>query len=145
MVIINFIQTCMQRPCQSSSRAPSPITVAEIHFLRWGGGAKPPKFPTKLSNFRQPPPPPPHLHSKTVFSHLLGQNWKFVNCLWRFRYMNVILNKYKIFSVLIHSYINTSGNWENEKLCGNTTPGGVFTQFRVFPNFEFSQFPRVLI
>ena len=23
-------------------------TVAEIHFFRWGGGAKPPKFPTKL-------------------------------------------------------------------------------------------------
>ena len=35
-------------------------------------------------------------------------------------------NKYKTFSVLIYSYINTSGNWENEKLCGNTTP-------RVFP------------
>ena len=40
-------------------------------------------------------------------------------------------------------YINTRGNWENEKLCGNTTPEGrsvflgtrlsVFTQFRVFP------------
>jgi hypothetical protein len=25
-------------------------------FFRWG--ANPPKFPTKLSNFRQPPPPP---------------------------------------------------------------------------------------
>ena len=37
--------------------------------------------------------------------------------------------------MLIYSYINTSGNWENEKLCGNTTPEGrsVFTQFRVFP------------
>jgi hypothetical protein len=37
--------------------------------------------------------------------------------------------------VLIYSYINTGGNWENEKLCGNTTPEGrsVFTQFRVFP------------
>ena len=35
----------------------------------------------------------------------------------------------------INSYINTSGNWENEKLCGNTTPEeqSVFTQFRVFP------------
>ena len=43
--------------------------------------------------------------------------------------------KYKTFSVLIYSYINTSGNWKNEKLCGNTTPAGrsVFTQFRVFP------------
>ena len=47
-----------------------------------------------------------------------------------------IFNKYKTFSVLIYRYINTSGNWENEKLCsGNTTPEGrnVFTQFRVFP------------
>ena len=37
--------------------------------------------------------------------------------------------------MLTYSYINTSGNWENEKLCGNTTPEGrsVFTQFRVFP------------
>ena len=37
--------------------------------------------------------------------------------------------------MLIYSYINTSGNWENEKLCGNATPEGlsVFTQFRVFP------------
>jgi hypothetical protein len=45
-----------------------------------------------------------------------------------------IFNKYKTFSVLIYSYINTSGNWENEKLCG------VFSH-----NFEFSQFPQVLI
>ena len=39
--------------------------------------------------------------------------------------------------MLIYSYINTSGNWKNEKLCGNTTPAGrsVFTQFRVFPIF----------
>ena len=45
--------------------------------------------------------------------------------------------KYKTFSVLIYSYMNTSGNWKNEKLCGNTTPAGrsVFTQFRVFPIF----------
>jgi hypothetical protein len=41
-----------------------------------------------------------------------------------------LINKYKTFSVLIYSYIKTSGNWENSKLCGNTT---VFTQFRVFP------------
>ena len=48
-----------------------------------------------------------------------------------------IIKKYKTFSVLIYSYINTSGNWKNEKLCGNTTPAGrsVFTQFRVFPIF----------
>ena len=49
--------------------------------------------------------------------------------------LRLLFNKYKTFSVLIYSYINTSGNWENEKLCGNTTPEGrsVFTQFRVFP------------
>ena len=49
----------------------------------------------------------------------------------------VLFKKYKTFSVLIYSYINTSGNWRNEKLCGNTTPAGrsVFTQFRVFPIF----------
>ena len=49
----------------------------------------------------------------------------------------VKFKKYKTFSVLIYSYINTSGNWKNEKLCGNTTPAGrsVFTQFRVFPIF----------
>ena len=37
--------------------------------------------------------------------------------------------------MLIYSYINTSGNLEKEKLCGNTTPEGrsVFTQIRVFP------------
>ena len=54
---------------------------------------------------------------------------------------NVIFKKYKTFSVLIYSYINTSGNWKNEKLCGNTTPAG-----RSFShNFEFFQFSRVLI
>ena len=49
-----------------------------------------------------------------------------------------LIRKYKTFSVLIYSYINTSGNWKNEKLCGNTTPAGrsVFTQFRVFPIFS---------
>ena len=49
----------------------------------------------------------------------------------------VIFKKYKTFSVLIYSYINTCGNWKNEKLCGNTTPAGrsVFAQFRVFPIF----------
>ncbi len=53
------------------------------------------------------------------------------------RHGGLILKKYKTFSVLIYSYINTSGNWKNEKLCGNTTPEGrsVFTQFRVFPIF----------
>ena len=51
--------------------------------------------------------------------------------------IGVIFKKYKTFSVLIYSFINTSGNWKNEKLCGNTTPAGrsVFTQFRVFPIF----------
>jgi hypothetical protein len=38
----------------------------------------------------------------------------------------------RTFSVLIYSYINTSGNWENEKLGGGRS---VFTQFRVFPIF----------
>ena len=53
------------------------------------------------------------------------------------KFHTVIFKKYKTFSVLIYSYINTSGNWKNEKLCGNTTPAGrsVFTQFRVFPIF----------
>ena len=44
---------------------------------------------------------------------------------------SVLIKEYKTFSVLIYSYINTSGNWKNEKLCGNC----VFTQFRVFPIF----------
>jgi hypothetical protein len=41
----------------------------------------------------------------------------------------------KLFSVLIYSYINTRGNWENLKLCENTLPFGrrVSTQFLVFP------------
>jgi hypothetical protein len=40
------------------------------------GGAKPSKFPTKLSNFRQPPP---FALEKAVFSPLIGQNFqKFV-------------------------------------------------------------------
>jgi hypothetical protein len=41
----------------------------------------------------------------------------------------------KHFSVLIYSYINTRGNWENSKLCENTPPFGrrVSTQFIVFP------------
>ena len=56
-------------------------------------------------------------------------------------FAGVRVKKYKTFSVLIYSYINTSGNWKNEKLCGNTTPPG-----RVFShNFEFFQFSRVLI
>ena len=39
--------------------------------------------------------------------------------------------------MLIYSFINTSGNWKNENLCGNMTLAGrsVFTQFRVFPIF----------
>ena len=41
----------------------------------------------------------------------------------------------KLFSVLIYSYINTRGNWENSKLCENTPPSGrrLPTQFLVFP------------
>jgi hypothetical protein len=52
------------------------VTVAEIHFFRWGGGAKLPKFPTKLSNFRQPTPPPLFALEKAVFSPLLDQNFQ---------------------------------------------------------------------
>ena len=57
----------------------------------------------------------------------------FLDCIAK----RTLIKKYKTFSVLIYSYINTSGNWKNEKLCGNTTPTGrsVFTQFRVFPIF----------
>ena len=49
--------------------------------------------------------------------------------------VRLIFNKYKTFSVLIYSHINTRGYWKNEKLCGNMTPVGRrdFTQFRVFP------------
>jgi hypothetical protein len=41
----------------------------------------------------------------------------------------------KYFSVLIYSYINNRGNWENSKLCETTPPFGrrVSTQFLVFP------------
>ena len=48
--------------------------------------------------------------------------------------------KYKTFSVLIYSYINTSGNWKNEKLRGNTTPAGrsVFTQFQIFTSVDIT-------
>ena len=66
-----------------------------------------------------------------IVCRCLRQESRMLGCyLLRFK-------KYKTFSVLIYSYINTSGNWKNEKLCGNTTPAGrsVFTQFRVFPIF----------
>ena len=59
---------------------------------------------------------------------------RFISCFSVKLEKEVIFNKYKTFSVLIYSYINTSGKWENEKR------GGVFSH-----NFEFSQFPRVLI
>ncbi len=45
---------------------------------------------------------------------------------------HMTFKEYKTFSVLIYSYINTSGNWKNSKLC-------------VSHNFEFFQFSRVLI
>ena len=35
-----------------------------------------------------------------------------------------IYEQYKTFSVFIYSYINNSGDWKNEKLCGNTIPAG---------------------
>ena len=44
---------------------------------------------------------------------------------WQSKMFYEPIKKYKTLSVLIYSYINTSGNWKNEKLC-------VFTQFRVF-------------
>ena len=61
---------------------------------------------------------------------------KILSCLFG-SCLYVIFKKYKTFSVLIYSYINTSENWRNEKLCGNTTPAerSVFIQFRVFPIF----------
>ena len=71
-------------------------------------------------------------------SSLLSFALLFSRCpLLLFNTSRNIFKKYKTFSVLIYSYINTSGNWKNEKLCGNTTPAGrsVFTQFRVFPIF----------
>ena len=93
--------------------------------------------------------------AQIIFSVKPGSKWNNPNCYRNFftklnsciltgkilhlealqKVMYVIVNKYKTFSVLIYSYINTSGNWENEKLCGNTTPEerSVFTQFRVFP------------
>ena len=51
------------------------------------------------------------------------------------------LNKYKTFSVLIYSYINTSGIGKTRN-CMETqrSKGGVFSY-----NFEFSRLPRVLI
>jgi hypothetical protein len=67
------------------------------------------------------------------------------------RWKDVVFNKYKTFSVLIYSYINTSGNWENEKLCGNTLPEGrsIFTQFRVETSLnkigEWKVFKAILI
>jgi hypothetical protein len=36
---------------------------------------------------------------------------------YRSNKQKLLFNKYKTFSVLIYSYINTSGHWENEKLC----------------------------
>ena len=46
---------------------------------------------------------------------------------------SVVFKKYKTFSVLIYSYINTSGNWKNEKLCGVFRE--IVWNFRVFPIF----------
>ena len=54
-------------------------------------------------------------------------------------YIILIFKKYKTFSVLIYSYINTSGNWKNEKLCGNTTPAGrTDLNYWIKHPFEFS-------
>ena len=54
---------------------------------------------------------------------------------------HLIINKYKTFSVLIYSYINTSGIGKTRNCMETRRPkGGVFSY-----NFEFSQLPRVLI
>ena len=64
---------------------------------------------------------------------LQGCSGKSVTCL--------IFNKYKTFSVLIYSYINTSGIGKTRNCMETRRPkGGVFSY-----NFEFSQLPRVLI
>ena len=49
-----------------------------------------------------------------------------------------LFNKYKTFSVMIYSYINTSGKWESEKLSGNTTPKNAecFHTISSFANFD---------
>ena len=59
-------------------------------------------------------------------------------------FIYVMFNKYKTFSVLIYSYINTNGNCENEKLYGNTTPGGRIVLSHTISSFPM-QFPRVLM
>jgi hypothetical protein len=60
--------------CNSELNHSFCLAVAEIHFFRWGR-AKPPKFPTKLSNFRHTPP---FGLEKTVFSPLLDQNFRLI-------------------------------------------------------------------
>ena len=62
-----------------------------------------------------------------------------ISILYYFNLNCYISYKYKTFSVLIYSYINTSGNWENEKLCGNDEC------FQSFPNlhYRFSIFTQV--
>ena len=50
--------------------------------------------------------------------------------------ITVVIKKYKTFSVLIYSYINTSGNWKNEKLCGNTAPAGPAECFHTISSFS---------
>ena len=53
----------------------------------------------------------------------------------------IILKRYKTFSVLIYSHINTSGIGKTRNCVETRRPqGGVFLL-----NFEFFQFPRVLI
>jgi hypothetical protein len=69
----------------------------------------------------------------------LCQHGKFPAALnsnaYRPKCASYIIKKYKTFSVLIYSYINTRENWKNSKLCENTPPFGrrVSTQFLVFP------------
>jgi hypothetical protein len=51
------------------------VQLRKFIFSDGGGGAKPPKFPTKPSNYRQPPCPQFALE-KAVFSPLLDQNFR---------------------------------------------------------------------
>jgi hypothetical protein len=69
--------------------------VAEIHFFRWGG-AKPRKFPTKLSNFRHTPP---FALEKTVFSPVLDQNFR--------KFVTKIFATESVHELNIHSFIHS--------------------------------------
>ena len=54
-----------------------------------------------------------------MYGEVLNQNREL------FDYWHYLFKKYKTFSVLIYSYINTSGHWKNEKLCGKKCKPGI--------------------